>query len=336
MYRIKQQPEDFVVEEIMELKKSESGKYAYFLLEKKGQTTEEAVQRVSKSSGIPRKLISYAGAKDKEAVTRQFICVPSEYRNKISLPEQGHGDERIGLGSNTGNRFTIVVRGLDSDVAAGKPTQVPNYFDEQRFSADNADIGLAIIKGDFGKATALLATHEGRYEQEMKRFLGEQPGNHVGALQIIPKKTLLLFVHAYQSRIWNRAAAAHLKTTSNAGREITYSEGTLFFPYEKREQEQIALPGFESELEGEAAGSCGMLVQAELDHDEVSLRDFIVRQMPELTCSGDVRDLFVEPADFSASEPQDDELNPGKKKITISFSLPKGSYATMVVKALFA
>ncbi|MBN2454708.1 tRNA pseudouridine(13) synthase TruD, partial [Candidatus Woesearchaeota archaeon] len=64
-YIIKQLPEDFVVEEDLSLPKKDDGKYAYFLLKKKGLTTEEALQRISKISGKPRRLFSCCGNKDK-------------------------------------------------------------------------------------------------------------------------------------------------------------------------------------------------------------------------------------------------------------------------------
>ncbi len=346
-YVIKQQPEDFIVEEILDLQHDERGKYAYFLLEKRGITTEQAVQQVSRQSGMPRKLLSYAGSKDKEAVTKQYICVPASFKAKIRATFKGNikakirlslaafGNERISLGSNTGNRFTIVVRDVDAAPDLSTLPPIPNYFDEQRFSADNAAIGKAILKQNFKLATSLLLQHdEGGYEHRAKEFLKENPANHIGALQLIPKKTLLMFVHAYQSLVWNNVVAAYLKDKCRAGggKEVKYSQGVFFFPKERAVEMKVPLPGFDADLNTEI----GRRMHAGLDKDKVALRDFVVRRLPGLTCEGDVRDMFISVKDFKATGPEDDDMNSSKKKVTLSFFLPKGSYATMVVKGLFA
>jgi tRNA(Glu) U13 pseudouridine synthase TruD len=63
-------------------------------------------------------------------------------------------------------------------------------------------------------------------------------------------------------------------------------------------------------------------------------RDFIIKPFPELSMEGDMREGFVDIGKLRFGEVEDDELIEGKK-VTISFVLPKGSYATMVVKKLF-
>ena len=47
------------------------------------------------------------------------------------------------------------------------------------------------------------------------------------------------------------------------------------------------------------------------------------------------REILVKPKNFLISELEDDDVNHGKKKVTISFELPKGSYATIVLKFIF-
>ncbi len=64
--------------------------------------------------------------------------------------------------------------------------------------------------------------------------------------------------------------------------------------------------------------------------------DFINRSVPSLSVEGLERPLLMAVGGFVAGEPQDDELHPGKMKQEISFSLPPGSYATIVLKYLLA
>ena len=83
MYTLKKQPEDFNVREVMDLKLSPQGQYSYYLLKKRNYTTERAVQRVSEMLHIPRKIINFAGNKDKVAVTEQYISINKDIKKEF-------------------------------------------------------------------------------------------------------------------------------------------------------------------------------------------------------------------------------------------------------------
>ena len=72
---IKSRPSDFIVSEIPSIKFGRQGRYKYFLLEKKNYNTEDAIIILSKHFKIPRKKFSYAGTKDKVAITKQYCSV---------------------------------------------------------------------------------------------------------------------------------------------------------------------------------------------------------------------------------------------------------------------
>ena len=105
----------------------------------------------------------------------------------------------------------------------------------------------------------------------------------------------------------------------------TFSFGKLTFPLEKTTN-QIKLPiiGFNT------SQPCLEI----LKKHPLSKRDFIIRQLPLLSQQGDMRNAFVKVKNLKFSKLTNDELNKNKKKITLSFDLQKGSYATMVVKSL--
>ncbi|MFC1705076.1 tRNA pseudouridine(13) synthase TruD [Nanoarchaeota archaeon] len=75
MYKIKQIPEDFVVREKTNVKFSDEGDFSYFLLKKRNYTTLRAVQAIATYFKIPTKFIGFAGTKDKNAITEQFISI---------------------------------------------------------------------------------------------------------------------------------------------------------------------------------------------------------------------------------------------------------------------
>ena len=95
----------------------------------------------------------------------------------------------------------------------------------------------------------------------------------------------------------------------------------------------IPVIGFATEIKDEKINS---IVQKILDKEEICKNDFIIRSIPDLSSAGNERDLFVDVKDLVIGNLEDDELNIGKKKVRLSFSLGKGSYATEVVKELFA
>jgi len=71
-----------------------------------------------------------------------------------------------------------------------------------------------------------------------------------------------------------------------------------------------------------------------LQKEDITSADFVIKQIKELTQMGEMRKAFIEVKDLKIGSVQKDELNPRKKKVNVSFSLGKGSYATMVVRAV--
>ncbi len=305
MYKIKQKPEDFIVKEILHLNPEKEGRYSYYLLKKTGCNTIDAVNIIAKRWKISPRFINFAGTKDKNAVTEQYISISKgpgkglQMRN-IELSFLGRGSERLNLGTLWGNEFIIVVRNI-SDVP--RPIKrIVNLYGPQRFGVnDNNDfIGKAIIKRDFKKAIDLIG------EPMLKEHIRNHSNDHVGALKLLPKKTLQLYVHAYQSRLWNRMAGQHAGNKSNTS---------------------LPLIGFNTVPDEETS--------AVLAKEGITTRDFLIRQMPELSQEGDERELFAQVHDLKVGEPEADELNPGKKKLALSFRLAKGSYATEVIRQMF-
>jgi len=78
------------------------------------------------------------------------------------------------------------------------------------------------------------------------------------------------------------------------------------------------------------------LVQQDLlDVEGLNTRNFIIRSLPDLSAEGGKRAAMIDINDLEISALEYDELNKGKKKCTVSFSLAPGSYATIVVKSIF-
>tara|TARA_Y100000296_G_C5129798_1_gene234896 strand:- start:25 stop:1023 length:999 start_codon:yes stop_codon:yes gene_type:complete len=331
MYKIKQKPSDFIVKEINNLKCVKDGPYAVFILDKIGYNTIDVIQRIAKFLKIKPRQIGYAGNKDKNAMTTQLITVERKYQNKLSkfkildrqLVFKGYSKNPLFLGDLIGNEFGIFVRNLTQKQAKDfevkyrefDKVKIINFFGEQRFSKNNADVGKAIIKGDFKLAIELISSTNNKLNNEFHDYLGGKKNDYVGALKLVPDKLLKLFVHAYQSFMWNDCAKQYI------GDKDIYDMENI----------PITILGFGSDIPYELE----TIYDNILSKEQVTQRDFIIKSLPHLSQEGAERDLFVFAEDLSIGPILQDKLNKNKFYIKILFRLQKGCYATEVIKQMF-
>jgi tRNA pseudouridine13 synthase len=165
-------PEDFVVEEIpLPEHGGTDGPYLICRLTKTNWELHHAVKEIAKRLGISHRRISWAGTKDKNAVTTQLISLynvtPEEidgFRLRdITLEVVGRSNTALSLGDLKGNRFDIAIRdagpvdleGRVAAVSAVAATALPNYFGPQRFGVIRPlthRIGEHILHADYERA----------------------------------------------------------------------------------------------------------------------------------------------------------------------------------------
>jgi len=311
LYILKKEPEDFVVKEVMALSTKQEGRYAYFLMKKRDHTTMGALQLIARRFHIPLKRIGFAGTKDKRAVTEQIISITEgtkrfeQLRIKdVELIFLGRGDRPISLGLHQGNQFEIVVRNVET--VPKKMNTFINYFGKQRFSTQNIAIGRAIIKKQFKEAVEIIIKDDKKYGDILSFHLDERKNDYVGALRKIPKKILTLYVHAYQSGIWNAAVKQLLE--------------------KKNRVKTIPLVGFGTEFESKEVKN---ILTGLLEKDDITKEDFVIRAIPELSSEGAVRDVYVKVKNLEITDLKE-------KKVRADFFLSKGCYATTFIEQLFA
>ena len=335
MYIIKQIPEDFIVKEKSTLEFQQNGRYFYFLMQKKNKNTLEAVQEIARALKIKENNIGFAGNKDRNAVTEQVISISGTKKENIlslNLPNiqltfLGYRNEPLSLGELAGNEFCITVRNLEQDRKVSTIQYIVNYFDEQRFSKQNIEIGKCLLTKQFSKATTLLDN------ARLQSYLKEQPNDHVGALRLLPSRLLRLYLNAYQAWLWNTIVATFLSSQKDP-HIVPYSKGEFIFlqPTKDLLNLEIPLPGA-SPLE--IPSEIQAIITRVLQQENITPTDFIIRQFPGLTVMGELRRVFVEVKEFKIHFTAD-ELHSGKNKAELQFFLPKGSYATIVIKSIFS
>ncbi|MAG61041.1 hypothetical protein CL619_04600 [archaeon] len=347
MYKLKQTCEDFVVEEIPDFDNSslnqESGKFICLKLTKKDWNTVSAVRELSKVLGVSNKDVNFAGTKDKNAVTVQYMSVRNnkgglKSKFPLNLPVGlevefvGFIDEQLSLGSLIGNKFEIVVRNLGDEEKLVASNYFVNYFDEQRFSKNNVAIGKAIILKDFKKAASLVD------DRKVKEQLSDCRTDYLKALLCLPKKILMLYIHSYQSYLWNETVSRYLlKEYSVDQKLLDYSQGKLVFADEKVMKElgnlKIPLVGA-LPLDSSLPETVKKIIGELLLEEGISRFDFIIKQLPNMTPEGGMRSLVAKISSLNISTRENDELNSGFEKQKLEFVLNKGSYATMAIKFL--
>ena len=336
--QLKSKPDDFIVEELSTLNFIPEGKFSYYKLKKTNVEINAALQQIASHWKINQKYINIAGNKDKTAVTTQYISIsqgPKENMKtqNLELLFLGSGKQQLQLGMLDGNRFAITVREITEKEKQYFLKNLQhislfvNYYDDQRFgnNKNNHIIGRHLVRKEFKEACALICAVSYYPHILVQKYLNRNPTDVIGALRTLPKKLLLLFVHAYQSWLWNECAQQFV-LSQKKHKTFTYNLGNLCFSTVTMKQRTIPIIGFDIECDDYGVTA---VVQKIMKQEKITSRDFLPKQMPELLTAGGKRDLLISCSDFSYEEID-------KETLILHFALGKGSYATMIVKQLFA
>ncbi|MGI2259129.1 tRNA pseudouridine(13) synthase TruD [Shewanella sp. GXUN23E] len=155
---------DFMVQEILPFLPSGEGEHHLLHIRKDGLNTVQVAKMLAEFAGVHPKEVTYAGQKDKNAVTEQWFGVripgketPAWHQlnnESLTVLSAARHSKKLRIGALAGNRFKLTLRNV-SDVQAlvARVEQVkqgvPNYFGEQRFGHDgrNLDQGRKMFAG---------------------------------------------------------------------------------------------------------------------------------------------------------------------------------------------
>lgn len=153
--------DDFQVDEVLDIPLSGQGEHLWLWVEKRDLNTEEAARRLARAAGVPVRAISYAGLKDRQALTRQWFSLhlPGKADPDLSRAEddslrvlkQVRHQRKLQRGAHSANGFTLRLTGLSADHQALdarleqlKVQGVPNYFGAQRFGHAGGNVHDAL------------------------------------------------------------------------------------------------------------------------------------------------------------------------------------------------
>lgn len=230
----------------------------------------------------------------------------------------GYGKEPIKERMLHGNSFRIVIRNLRNGVANNLSAYLSthrhhyfiNYYDNQRFGMPGGPynthlIGKAIVKKDWKRAYDHIKMTN-NIPSEFLTKLGNVP-NYKEVFKTINPKKVSLFVSSYNSFLWNDKTSLLIKENTKSKKHQFENVGHLYLP---------TTNSFQCPHIYETSGF------------EFVKERFTVKQKINS------RNIVVATTIYT-NDLENDELHKSKKKLTISFFLPTGSYATMVIKQIF-
>jgi tRNA pseudouridine13 synthase len=397
--RLKSQVEDFVVEEVSKYPPAKpDGRFCVARVTATNWETNRLVRALSKSLGISRNRIGFAGTKDKRAVTSQLMSfeAPLERVMEVRLPqvsiEEGYMARRgMSIGDLVGNRFQVRVRGTalrdeelrhalrGTEEALRELDGFPNFFGVQRFGTLRPVthlVGRAIVRGELERAVMLYVGNPSQDEDEASRkarealerdgdysaalrdlprkltfermvvgFLERNPGDFAGAICVLPSNLQMMFVHAYQSYLFNLVLSERLRSgipidapvlgdivlpadpdgNPDHDKPVPVTAGNLDLVERQVRQRRAFVAGvlFGSEsVLGE--GEMGDIERRVIEGEGLSSLDFMVPSMPHCSSKGSYRELVCEHREL-VLEVMDDQY-------VASFTLGKGCYATVLLR----
>lgn len=156
---VKANPEDFVVIEDLGYRPDGDGEQLLVRIRKNGCNTRFVAEALAKFAGIHPRDVSFAGMKDRHAVTEQWFClrIPGKGTPDLSafqlegceVLESARHRRKLRTGALQGNAFTLILRNIshreevDARLHTIAGAGVPNYFGEQRFGRDGNNLVMA-------------------------------------------------------------------------------------------------------------------------------------------------------------------------------------------------
>ncbi|KAJ8613663.1 hypothetical protein CTAYLR_003151 [Chrysophaeum taylorii] len=310
--RLKKSPGDFIVDEISE----EGGRASEEATEVAGNLCvlrKEDVEGLGAERVIKRALqttVSTAGIKDKRAITYQFVSLGRTLAARrtwrgLALTPVGSRDRALETGQLSGNAFRVTLREVVGEIEMPSELEFPNYFGPQRVGSWRH--GRAMLRRDYAELMLLVAPElETMAPKKVARKMRKtnlalsavreygRTGDAKSAIAAVPHRAKALWIHAYQSYLFNVGVAAVLRPGA--------------------EQHCLGLVGSQVPPEEDA-------VRAAMAADGITQQDF------PRWCRGSPRRPVVATAtNIQARRVKDD--------LRLSFELPPGSFATSFLREI--
>jgi len=186
--------------------------------------------------------------------------------------------------------------------------------------------------------SSCLELAQSRLEKKIFSYLQDHPHNSVEALHFLPAEEISMQYAAFQSHLWNELLRRLIRFKIQELVEVRGKEGPYVFwrkldgPAE-REILSLALPTAAAKIDWKDEFPRSIYEQI---LKERGLRSglFRTKALRRVYFRSSLRRAVLIPENLLLGGSEEDELHPGKKKLTLTFSLPRGAYGTMLIKRL--
>lgn len=287
----------------------------------------------------------------------------------------GFLDRPMGPDLIAGNAFDVTIRDIskeEEDLASPRLERISrdgflNYFDNQRFGPYDPLQGFLaekIVKGHFNGALKFLLTHPGSDDDKRDRLrkqlffdrwgewdaclaaaasprerlcfsrLSSHPKDFLFLLRKVPPGELAFHFASFQSFLWNECLRRLVLREGTATSDYPGIAGDYIFDEEHRSPSVTTVPTAASRMYLKDPDT---IREYQKIFEERALKppQFNLTKIRQAYFKSVARPVRVKPDRFACTLDKD-ETAAGKKKIMLSFTLPAGSYATMLIKRLFA
>jgi tRNA pseudouridine13 synthase len=318
---LKTTPGDFEVEEVPAYAPSGEGEHVFALIEKRGLTTRDAVRALCERVGADPNAAGWAGLKDKHALTRQWISIwgatPDSVKaaevEGVRVLEATQHPQKLRTGHLRANRFRIRLQQVDMEriddirevLSEIESQGLPNYYGEQRFGreGDNAERALRWVRG----------------EARMPRS-GFQRKLQISALQ---------------SAIFNRRVAERIRTSTLGkvfpGDLMKKHESGGIFTASDLDETQARVDAWEISPTGPIFGA-----KMRWPEGEAFAREEALLEEAGLTLAQLAKWKRIAPGTrrFVRVPIQGIMLGVSDNTVNLEFTLPAGSYATILLREI--
>ncbi len=319
---LRSSPEDFFVDEALGFVPDGVGEHVFLRVEKRAANTDWVARELARIAAVDPRAVSYAGLKDRHAVTRQTFSLHlpgkraepdwmSLDHREFRVLEAQRNSRKLQRGALDSNFFRIVVREVAGDRSAAERVLqavsargVPNYFGEQRFGRD---------AGNLDRARAMFAGR--RFERHERSLLLSAARSYLFNLVLAQR---------VRSAEWDRGIEGDVWTL--AGTQSIFGPQPLDETLIARCAAGDISPT--GPLWGEGALRTTEAV-AELEQGVAARHPDLVAGLEKNGLRQARRSLTLRPSDLQFSWPTDRDLQ-------LEMRLNSGSYATVVLRELIA
>jgi tRNA pseudouridine13 synthase len=250
---------------------------------------------------------------------------------------------------------------------------VPNYFDDQRFGSvgdKGRFVARSLVLGRYEEALHFALAEPYPYDRALQKqekvilrvhwrdwasckalsprgdarsvidYLAGHPADFRGAVARLRPELLSLYLSAYQSYLWNGILARALERLCRPEQlvPIQLRLSTLPMHYwldetQRTHLRRLSLPLPSARLRLDPTDPRAPLIEAILTQEGIPLKELKIRAFREPFFAKGERSALCLPGSLS-DEIGEDEHHPGRRKLVLSFELPRGSYATLIMKRI--